>query len=138
MAVFVSECSHENLLQDQRLCATEEDEIKLALSPTESFMFVYQSNHMTRLLQRYGKEMCLLDGTYKTTRYSLPLFFSVVKTNVDYQVVAAFLIERETRENIAAALTKTKEWNPNFNTLYAVVDCCAEETNALETFYPGK
>ena len=101
-------------------------------------MFVYQSNHMTHLLQRYGKEMCLLDGTYKTTRYSLPLFFSVVKTNVDYQVVAAFLIERETRENIAAALTKTKEWNPNFNTLYAVVDCCAEETNALETFYPGK
>ena len=104
----------------------------------ESFMFVYQSNHMARLLQRYGNEMCLLDATYKTTRYALPLFFLVAKTNADYQVVAAFLIEGETRENITAALKKTKEWNPDFNSLYAMVDCCTEEINALETLYPGK
>ena len=83
--------------------------------------------------------MCLLDGTYKTTRYALPLFFFlVVKTNVDYQVAAAFLIEGETRENITPALTKIKEWNPDFNPLYAMVDCCAEEVNALETLYPSK
>ena len=81
--------------------------------------------------------MCLLDATYKTTRYALPLFFLVIKTNVDYQVVAAFLIEEEIRENIAA-LTKIKEWNPDFNPLYAMVDCCAEEINAPETLYPGK
>ena len=68
-------------------------------------MFVYQSNHMGRLLQRHGNEMCLLDATYKATRYALPLFFLVVKTNVDYQVVAAFLIKGE---NITAALTKIK------------------------------
>ena len=101
-------------------------------------MFVYQSNHMARLLRRYGNEMCLLDATYKTTRYALPLFFLVVKTNVDYLVVAAFLIEGETRENITAALTKIKEWNSDFNPFYAMVDCCAEEINALETLYPGK
>ena len=101
-------------------------------------MFVYQSNHMARLLQRYGNEKCLLDATYKTTRYSLSLFFLVVKTNVDYEVVAAFLIEGEAIENITAALTKIKEWNPDFNPLYAMVDCCAEEVNALETLYPGK
>ena len=81
--------------------------------------------------------MCLLDATYKTTCYALPLFFLVIKTNVDYQVVAAFLIEGEIRENIAA-LTKIKEWNPDFNPLYAMVDCCAEEINAPETLYPGK
>ena len=68
-------------------------------------MFVYQSNHMARLLQRYGNEMCLLE---------------------------------KTRENITAALTKIKEWNPDFDPLCAMVDCCAEEINALETLYPGK
>ena len=71
-------------------------------------MPVYQSNHIARLLQKYGNEMCLLDATYKTARYALQLFFLVVKTNVDYQVVAAFLTEGETRENITAALTKIK------------------------------
>ena len=62
----------------------------------------------------------------------------MVKTNVDYQVVAAFLIEGETRENITTVLTKIKEWNRDFSPLYAMVDCLAEETNALETLYPGK
>ena len=71
-------------------------------------MPVYQSNHIARLLQKYGNEMCLIDATYNTARYALQLFFLVVKTNVDYQVVAAFLTEGETRENITAALTKIK------------------------------
>ena len=64
--------------------------------------------------------------------------FSCLKTNVDYQAVAAFLIKGEARENITASLTKIKEWNPDFNPLYATVDCCSEEINALETLYPGK
>ena len=101
-------------------------------------MFVYQSNHMARQLQEYGNGMCLFDATYKTTRYALSLFFLVIKTNVDYQVLATFLIEGEARENITAALTKNKEWNPDFNPLYAMVECCPEEINAMETFYPGK
>ena len=134
----LSEYSHENLLQDQRPSATEENEIKLISSPIEGPIFVYQSNHMARQLQEYGNGMCLFDATYKTTRYALSLFFLVVKTNVDYQVLAAFLIEGETKKNITAALTKIKEWNPDFNPLYAMVECCAEEVNALETLYPGK
>ena len=101
-------------------------------------MFVYQSSHMARLLQKYGDGMCLLDATYKTIRYALPLFFLAVKTNVDYQVVPAFLIEGETTENITAVLIKIKEWNPGFNLLYAMVNCCSEEINALETLHPGK
>ena len=61
-----------------------------------------------------------------------------MKTNVDYQVVAAFLIEGETKENVIAALAIIKGWNPDFNPLYAMVDCSTEEINALETLYPGK
>ena len=36
----------------------------------------------------------------KTARYAIPLFFLAVKTNVDYQVVAAFLIEKEKQQKI--------------------------------------
>ena len=62
----------------------------------------------------------------------------IVKINVDYQVVAAFLIEGEATENIIAASAMIKRWNPDFNPLYAMVDCTNEEINAQETLYPGK
>ena len=72
-------------------------------------MFVYQSRYLARLLKKYGDEMCLLDSAYKTTRYALLLLFLVVKTNVDYQVVAAFLIKGETTENIITILAMSKD-----------------------------
>ena len=61
-----------------------------------SFLFVCQSKWQKYLLRRYGSELILLDAAYKTTRYSLPLFFLTVKTNMDYQIVAIFVTENET------------------------------------------
>ena len=49
-------------------------------------LFVYQSPNMQRLYQRYASSLIMLDATYRTTKYALPLFFMVVKTNVNYQV----------------------------------------------------
>ena len=46
---------------------------------------------------------------YKTTKYSLPLFFVVVKTNVDYQVVSSFVVQDETRAAITEALRIIKK-----------------------------
>ena len=60
------------------------------------------------LIKWYGNEMILLDATYKTTRYTLPLMFIVVKTNVDYQTVASFVIENETYEAISEAVAVIK------------------------------
>ena len=34
----------------------------------------------------YASSLIMLDGTYRTTKYALPFFFIVVKTNVNYQV----------------------------------------------------
>ena len=87
---------------------------------------------MKRLLRTYGNEICLLDATYKTTRYALPLFFMVVKTNVDYEVVDAFMCEGGEAENIMSALKILNSWTPNWSTLYNKVDCCSEEINATE------
>lgn len=113
----------------------EED---VAEAPTESgLMFVYQTAWMKRLLKRYG-EMILLDATYKTTRYALPLFFVVVKTNIGYQVVAAFVIEGESTAMITSALEIIKKWNPDLNPTHVMLDCCKEEFNAVEAVFPGK
>ncbi|XP_065654356.1 uncharacterized protein LOC136080895 [Hydra vulgaris] len=109
-----------------------EDEIVVEAS-SNSFLFVYQTEEMQRLLKIYGNEITLLDATYKTTKYSLPLFFLVVKTNVDYQIVGTFICEGESAKNIQSALAKIKEWNPNWSPLYFMVDCCAEEINAIES-----
>ena len=50
----------------------------------------------------------MLDATYKTTRYNLPLFFVVVKTNVDYQIVGSFVVQSETTDAIFEALSVPK------------------------------
>ena len=60
---------------------------------SNSLLFVYQSKWQMDLIKRYGNEMVLVDAAYKTTRYALLLFFMVVKTNVDYQIEASFVIE---------------------------------------------
>ena len=100
-----------------------------------SLLFVYQNEEQSRLLARYGDELSLLDATYKTTRYTLPLFFLVVKTNVDYQVVATFISESETTEGIMEALEKIKEWNPNWNPRVFMTDYSNEEMNAIEAVF---
>mgnify|MGYP001795844229 CR=1 FL=1 len=56
-------------------------------SSCQGLLFIHKSKWQQRLLQRYGNELCLLDATYRTTKYSLPLFFLVVKTNVDYKAI---------------------------------------------------
>ena len=101
-------------------------------SSDNSHLFVYQTEWQRRLLRRYGNELALLDATYRTTRYALPLFFLVVKTNVDYQVVATFVCEGESTENIAEAMRIIREWNPHFMPRYFMTDYSNEEMKATE------
>ena len=48
--------------------------------------------------------MSLMDATYKTTRYDLPLFFICVRTNTGYCVVAEFIVQSESVTDIEEAL----------------------------------
>ena len=115
----------------------DEDDIMLTFKPGENLLFVYQSAWQKRLLLRYGNELSLLDATYKTTKYALPLFFLVVKTNVDYQIVA-FVTESESIESITEALEIIKEWNPDYQPRYFMTDYSKEEIAALENVFPGE
>lgn len=102
-----------------------------------TLLFVHQSAWQRRLLERYGNDICLLDATYKTTRYALPLFFLVVQTNVDYQVVGSFVVQNETSQAIKEALILLKQAAPNWQPKYFMTDNCEQEISAIEEVFPG-
>ena len=81
----------------------------------------------------------MLDATYKTTHYSLPLFFVVVKINVDYQIVGSFVVQSETADAIFEALMVVKSWNPRtwWKPSCFMVDYSEEKMSAIERLYPG-
>ena len=103
---------------------------------TNTLLFVYESQDQRHLLARYGNKLCLLDATYKTTRYALSLFFVAVKTNVDYQPVAAFVTQDETSSSIREALEILKSWNPAWQPEIFFTDYCGQEIRAIEGIFP--
>ena len=78
-------------------------------------LFVHQIKFQKRMLKRYGNSICLLNGTYKTTKFSLPLYFVVVKTNVNYQVAISFAVQDETTAAITEVLRIIKGWTPEWD-----------------------
>ena len=107
------------------------DEYKSGSLPNSRLLFVHQTKNQKSLLKKYGNHICLLDATYKTTRYAVPLFFVVVKTNIDYQVVASFVVQDETTESITEALSMLADWNPSWNPMVFMVDKSDQEINAI-------
>ena len=85
--------------------------------------------------EHYGNEICLLDATYKTSRYALPLFFLCIKTNVNYCVVGSFVIQHETRRAIAEALDVLREWNPQWSPRFFMTDFSDPEIKAIEEVF---
>lgn len=78
----------------------DNDETEIPTSPTtqkitpedigkrkSNFLFIHQEEWQHNLLKRYGGNIFLLDATYKTTKYNLPLFFVCVLTNSGYEIV---------------------------------------------------
>ena len=89
------------------------------LATNQKFLFVHQSAN-----QHYGNHICLLDATYKTTRYSISLYFLVIKTNLDYQIIGSFATQDETSETLVEALSIIKLWKPfqNWKPICFMVD----------------
>ena len=107
------------------------------LSTTQLFLFVHQSANQKRILEKHWNEIYLLDATYKTTKYSIPLFFLAVKTSVDYQIAGSFPVQDETTDAISEAVAILKSWNNNWKSLAFMTDNCDEEINATEEHFPG-
>ena len=102
----------------------------------DPFLFVHQDSWQKDLLIRYGNTITLIDATYKTTKYELPLFFISVKTNVGYSVVAEFVIESESASNISEALRVLSAWNPEWKPPYFMTDYSDAEITAVMEVFP--
>ncbi|XP_038049691.1 uncharacterized protein LOC119723202 [Patiria miniata] len=106
------------------------------------FLFVHQTQQQQELLRRYG-EMVLLDATYKTSKYALPLFIMAVRTNIGYIPVAEFVLEEETSRSIAEALHVIKEWmnsddaKKSWEPSYFMTDYSDAEYQAIKKTFPN-
>lgn len=74
--------------------------------------------------------MCMMDATYRTTKYAFTLFFLCVRTNVRYQVVGSFVIQYENTSSIEETLHVFKKWNPTWKPSFFMVDFAEEEAQA--------
>ena len=114
---------------------------KLSGSETADFettlLWVHQEAWQQELMLKYGNTMSLMDATYKTTRYDLPLFFICVRTNAGYCVVAEFIVQSESNTCIEEALNVLISWNPNWKPKYFMTDYSEAEITSLESCFPG-
>lgn len=108
-----------------------------SLSAKTGLLFCHQTLWQKKLLMKYGNEICLLDATYKTCKYAMPLFFVCVKTNVDYVVVASFVTQAEDTASISEALAIIRNWNPDWHPTNWMVDFSEMEINALNATFQG-
>ncbi|XP_078493493.1 uncharacterized protein LOC144749079 isoform X2 [Ciona intestinalis] len=116
------------------ICDDNDDSIPVIYSK-QTMLFVYQTAWQRRLLVRYGQDICLLDATYKTSKYALPLFFLCIKTNVNYQVVACFVTQNERQSDITEALEMIKTWTPGWNPTFFMTDNCEAEILSIEATF---
>ena len=65
----------------------------------------------------------MLHVNYRTTRYTLLLFCTVVKTNIDYQIEAVFVTENRTKQK--ALFKKHYQYD------------CTEEFKVVEDIFEG-
>ncbi|XP_062601183.1 calcium-responsive transcription factor-like [Saccostrea cucullata] len=103
--------------------------------PSEDFLFVHQTTWQKRLLNLYGRDICIMDATYKTSKYALPLFFICVQTNVGHSICGSFVVVTETKKSIQEGLKKIKEWNPGWNPSYFMTDYDEREIQAVEEVF---
>jgi hypothetical protein len=106
-------------------------------SESSGVVFIHQSLWQQQMLVKYGSNICLLDATYNTSVYDLPLLIVCVATNVGYVNVASIIVCDEKSESIAAGLMKLREWNPQWKPKYWMSDFHEGQISALEEVFCG-
>jgi hypothetical protein len=124
----------ERLVCNFTICCSDGNE---DLSDWCDVVFIHQSRWQQRMLQLYGSDICLIDATYRTTAYDLPLVCLAVATNVGFVNVASMLLVDEKAETVAAGLRKLAAWNPDWRPKYFMSDFHEAQISALESTFPG-
>ena len=103
----------------------------------QTLLYIHQEEWQQELLQKYGNTIALIDATYRTTKYEIPLFFISVKTNVGYTIVADFIVQNETIQQITEALQIISLWNPEWKPCFFMTDYCEAEMSAIVNVFPS-
>ncbi|XP_066924257.1 uncharacterized protein [Clytia hemisphaerica] len=106
-----------------------------SLKPT--LIFCHQTSQQQRLLKRYGRQIVLSEVTNLIERVPFPLFNLFVQTNVDYQLVASFIVEVRNRASILQGLNTVKDWNPGWVPKYIVIDYSDDQSEAVKEVFPS-
>ena len=123
-------------LETDKKCLPLQDESSES-SYSQTLLYVHQEPWQQQLLKRYGNTISLMDATYKTTKYELALFFIAVKTNVGYSVVGEFVVQSETTEQVAEALSILSSWNPEWQPPFFMTDFSEAEIGAISAVFPS-
>ena len=89
------------------------------------------------MLELCGSTVCVLDATYSTTCYGLPLFVLCVPTNCGYVIAARFLAADEQASTIQVALRTLSQWCPNWKPKSFLLDFSGAQIAAMEAVFPG-
>ena len=101
-------------------------------------IFCHQTPHQQRLLKRYSGQLFVVEMKEMRSRIPFPLFCLFVQTNVDYQLVALFILYSNHRDSIIEGLSTVKEWNPGWNPKFVICDFNDEQILAVDSVFPGK
>ncbi|KAL5015441.1 hypothetical protein ScPMuIL_009711 [Solemya velum] len=99
-----------------------------------SLLLVIQTRFQQTLMAKYGA-VTLMDATYKTTKYEIPLYNLCVQTNVGFFIVASFFLSADTTTCIAEALEVIKGWNPSWHPENFMCDFDMREIGALQSIF---
>jgi len=99
---------------------------------------LHQSQWQVDMLRRYGSAVCLIDATYNTTVYRLPLFMLCVLTNSGFIVVASFLTSDETSASIVAGLRILADRCPDWSPKFIMSDFSEAQISAAESLFPSE
>ena len=83
------------------------------------------------------EKLILIDATYNVTKYTLPLFFVCVKTNVDFLVIGQFITHFEDADSISEALGMLLSWNTSWSPRNVMCDFFDAEINAIKIVFPA-
>ena len=117
--------------------SNDSTDVKKHETAKQSILWIHQEEWQQELLSKYGNTISMMDATYKTTKYDLPLFFITVRTNSGYCVVAEFIVQSESQCCIEEALSIIKSWNPNWKPNFFMTDYSEAEISALEALFPS-
>lgn len=103
-----------------------------------TFLLVMQTKAQKELINKYGNNVTLMDGIYRTTKYGFPCIFLTVKTSIGYGMVVATIIPQyESETMLAEGLAIVKQWNPLWSPKFTMTDKSSVELNAIGKVFPA-